>query len=138
MTKNVQMAKKVSAPVRNHGVLLRALYHWSEERSMKSFAERFNRSRQWMANALHWERIPQKELVAISKALNVPLEYWNGTIKLDELQRVVAESQQSQSLEVTGKLIAEKEHRIMELQQMVIELQSELLRLREELRAKRN
>ena len=138
MTKSVHVGKKMTSGQANHGELLKALYHWSEDKSMKSFAERFNRSRAWMVNALHWERIPQKELIAICKALNIPMEYWNGTIRVDELQRVITESQHSPNLEGTGKLVAEKEHKIMELQEMVIQLQAELLRLHEELRSNRN
>lgn len=138
MTKNVQSVKVPRPAIKGHGELLRELYHWSQEKSMKTFAERFDRSRQWMTKALHWERIPRKALVSISKAFNVPVEYWNGTIKLDDLQRVITESQQSPGLEATGKLVAEKEHRIMELQEMVIQLQSELMRLHEELRHNRS
>lgn len=133
------MSAKVHKTVKKltHGDRLRQLADWYGS-SYSEFAKKIDRSEKWLYDAFKLERIPTKNLVRISRAMNVPFNYFDGEFTLpnsiNELPVPKFQEQTHQSLnEVSNEQYSQLIERNRYLQDKMIQLQDELLRLMREL-----
>lgn len=112
----------------HQGRLLAELLVW-KGLSKSSFRELMNKSRQWVSLVISYEKIPAESLIAICKELNVSREYFEGKIKLENINAVSEpEAKYLTAMEIKEKRIMELLEENTKLKDKIIWLQEELLR----------
>jgi len=117
---------------KSEGEYLKSLYQWSGL-TIEKFCVPFNRTRQWANKAFKYEIIPMKEKMAVCRAYNIPVEYFNGGHELPMRNTVndpAAEYISTSELEKENNVLRKK---LLDRDQLVIELQQEVIRLMKEL-----
>lgn len=116
--------------IKTEGDYLRDLYIWTDE-TIARFTNSFNRTRQWAQNAFKWERIPIKEKIAICRAYNIPMEYFEGKFKLP-LTKINYKNQEDPKFKEMEFMFEEMKSKYISAQDKIISLQDELNRLMKE------
>lgn len=112
----------------HQGRLLAELLVW-KGMSKTEFREAMNKSRQWVSLVISYERIPNESLIAICRTLNVSREYFEGKIKLENINALSEpEEKYHTAMEIKDRRIMELLEENTKLKDKIIWLQEELLR----------